>query len=136
MVAFNQVGDAPATRHTAATVPIPPAPIAALVVTLNVGSRDVPLQWLASATGGRPDAYHLQYRLRTATEWPDTFATVTGTTHTLTGLELATAYDLRLRAANAAGVSNWVTTAFTTASSPQPQPTSMRTHPEEWPEAA
>ena len=43
----------------------------AVAVTLNVGSRDVPLQWLAPETGGRPDAYHLQYRLGTASDWPD-----------------------------------------------------------------
>ena len=128
VVAFNQVGDAPATRHTAATVPIPPGPVAALAVTLNVGSRDVPLQWRAPATGGRPDAYHLQYRLRTAAAWPDAYTTVTGTVHTLTGLAHATAYDLRLRAANAAGVSDWFATGFTTTPAPEPPPTALPGH--------
>ena len=89
---------------TTAPVPSASGPIAALAVTLNVGARDVPLQWLAPETGGRPDAYHLQYRLRTTSAWPDAFTTVTGTAHTLTGLEIATAYDLR--AANAAGISD------------------------------
>ena len=144
VVAFNQVGEAPAATHTATTVPIPPGPLMALIVALNVGSRNVPLQWPAPATGGRPDAYHLQVKARTASDWPDTFTTVAGTAHTLTGLELATAYDLRLRAANAAGVSDWFATTFTTVPAPEPPPSSLPgqasawpgAHPEERPEAA
>ena len=144
VVAFNQVGDAPAATRTATTVPIPPGPVMALAVTLHVGARDVPLQWPAPATGGRPDGYHVQVKARTASDWPDAFTTVTGTAHTLTGLELATVYDLRLRATNAAGVSDWMTTSFTTAPAPEPPPTALPgqasgwsgANPEDWPEAA
>ena len=117
VVAFNQVGDAPATRHTATT--LPPAPGIPGTPDVAVTGRDAAVTWQAPATGGPPNAYHLQSKTRAATDWPDTFTTVTGTTHTLTGLALATAYDLRLRAANTTGTSDWVTAAFTTGPRPQ-----------------
>ncbi len=112
VVAFNQVGDAPATTHTATTLqPVPGLPGAPNV---TVKGRDATVTWQAPATGGPTDAYHLQTKTRATTDWPDTFTTVTGTTHTLTGLAGATAYDLRLRAANTAGASDWVAATFTT----------------------
>ncbi len=112
VVAFNQVGDAPATTHTATTLqPVPGLPGAPNV---TVKGRDATVAWQAPATGGPTDAYHLQAKTRATTDWPDTFTTVTGTTHTLTGLAGATAYDLRLRAANTAGASDWVAATFTT----------------------
>ncbi|MYB77429.1 MAG: peptidoglycan DD-metalloendopeptidase family protein, partial [Chloroflexi bacterium] len=112
VVAFNQVGEAPATTHTATTLqPVPGLPGAPNVA---VTGRDATVTWQAPATGGPTDAYHLQAKTRATTDWPDTFTTVTGTTHTLTGLAGATAYDLRLRAANTAGASDWVAATFTT----------------------
>ena len=117
VVAFNQVGDAPATRHTATT--LPPAPGIPGTPDVAVTGRDATFTWQAPATGGPPNAYHLQAKTRATADWPDTFTTVTGTTHTLTGLELATAYDLRLRAANTTGASDWVAATFTTGPRPQ-----------------
>ena len=72
------------------------------------------------ATGGRPDAYHLQSIRRQATAaWPETHTTVTGLSHALSGLGYEVAHDLRVRAHNTAGESAWVTEIFTTAARPR-----------------
>ncbi len=117
VTAFNQEGDAPPTSHTATTRQVTPGVPAAVAVTLS--GQNATVIWEAAVTGGPPDTYHLQTKTQAATDWPHTVTTVTGTTHTLTGLAVATAYDLRLRAANTAGVSDWVTATFTTAAAPQ-----------------
>ena len=117
VTAFNQEGDAPAASHTGTTVQVAPGGPAAVAVTLS--GQNATVTWEAAVTGGPPDTYHLQTKTQAATDWPHTFTTVTGTTHTLTGLGYATAHDLRLRAANTAGVSDWVTATFTTAAAPQ-----------------
>ena len=120
VVAFNQVGNAPATSHTATTRQAAPGMPGDPDVTVK--GRDATVTWQAPVTGSPPNAYHLQTKTQAATDWPHTFTTVTGTTHTLTGLAVATAYDLRLRAANTAGASDWVTATFTTAAGSRTQP--------------
>ena len=117
ITAFNQEGDAPVTTHTATTVP--EAPGVPEAVAVAVTGQDATVSWQVPLTGGRPAAYHLQVKPQATAAWPATYTTVTGLSHRLTGLGYAVAHDLRVRAANAAGESAWVTTTFTTAAAPQ-----------------
>ncbi len=117
VTAFNQEGDAPATTHTATTVQV--APGIPETVEVAVTGQDATVSWQPPATGGRPDTYHLQFKTQATTDWPATYTTVTGLTHRLTGLGYEVPHDLRVRAANPAGESDWVTETFTTAAEPQ-----------------
>ncbi len=117
ITAFNQEGDAAATRHAASTELV--APGVPTAVAVAVAGQDATATWDRPVTGGRPDEYHLQVKTRTTAAWPTTHTTVTGLTHTLTSLGYAVAHDLRVRAANSAGPSAWVETAFTTDAQPR-----------------
>ena len=129
ITAFNQEGDAPVTTHTATTVQVAPGLPTALSVAVT--GQDAAVTWQTPATGGRAAAYHLQYKTQATTDWPETYATVTGLTHTLTGLGYEVPQDLRVRARNTAGESDWVSTTFTTAAEPQVpgQPTGVTAVP-------
>ena len=129
VIAFNQVGTAPATTRTATTVQVAPG----LPESLNVAvtGQDATVTWQVPATGGPPNAYHLQTKTQATTDWPATHTTVTGLTRALTGLGHAVAHDLRVRAANTAGTSDWVDTTFTTGAVSQvPEaPTGLQARP-------
>ena len=117
ITAFNQEGDAPVTTHTATTVQVAPGLPTAL--TVDVTGQDASVTWQIPATGGRPAAYHLQYKIQATAAWPETYTTVTGLSHALAGLGYEILHDLQVRAANSAGESDWVSTTFTTAAEPQ-----------------
>ena len=133
VTAFNQEGDAPVTTHTATTVQVAPGVPAAVEVTVT--GQDATVSWQAPAAGptqgGRPDNYHLQAKTQATTDWPTTYTTVTGLTHSLTGLGYEVAHDLRVRARNTAGDSAWVETDFTTAAELQAPdaPTGLQVSP-------
>ena len=114
VTAFNQAGAAAVTTGTGTTVQVAPGDPTAL--TVQVASNTATVSWTAPAAGptagGRPDAYHLQSRLPTAS-WPTTYTTVTGASHTLRDLAYETGYEVQVRAANTAGQSAWVSTPFT-----------------------
>ena len=129
VTAFNQEGDAPVTTHTATTVQVAPGLPTTLAV--EVTGQDATVSWQLPATGGRPDAYHLQAKTQATPDWPATFTTVTGLSHALSGLGYEVPHDLRVRARNTAGESDWVTETFTTAAEPQVpgQPTGVTAGP-------
>ena len=114
VTASNQAGAAAVTTGTGTTVQAAPGDPTAL--TVQVASNTATVSWTAPAAGptagGRPDAYHLQSRLPTAS-WPTTYTTVTGASHTLRDLAYETGYEVQVRAANTAGQSAWVSTPFT-----------------------
>ena len=112
ITAFNQEGDAPVTMHTATTVQLAPGVPTYLVV--DIVSQDAAVSWQEPAVGGRPTVYHLQYKTQATMAWPETYTTVTGLTHSLTGLGYEVAHDLRIRASNPTGDSAWVEKDFTT----------------------
>ena len=117
ITAFNQEGAAAVTTHTATTVQVAPGVPATLEVA--VSGQDATATWQVPRTGGRPDAYHLQYKTQATAAWPETHTTVTDLTHALTGLGYEVPHDLQVRASNTAGESDWVSTTFTTAAEPQ-----------------
>ena len=116
ITAFNQEGDAPVTIHTGTTVQV--APGVPETVAVVVAGQSATITWQAPAAGpsqgGRAATYHLQSKTQATTAWPETHTTVTGLTHSLTGLGYEVAHDLRVRARNPAGDSDWVETDFTT----------------------
>ena len=116
ITAFNQEGDAPVATHTGTTVQV--APGVPETVAVVVSGQDATITWQAPAAGpsqgGRAATYHLQSKTQATTAWPETHTTVTGLTHSLTGLGYEVAYDLRVRARNTAGDSDWVEMVFTT----------------------
>ncbi len=112
VTAFNQEGAAAVTTGTGTTVQVAPGrptPPAATVL-----SNRVTLTWQAGEAGGRPDEYHVQAKPQAAAAWPPTYDTVTAATHELTGLAYETAHDVRVRASNSAGQSDWAEAVFTT----------------------
>ena len=111
VLAFNQVGTAAAASRTGTTLQVAPGAPAGLAVAVRAQTAAV--SWEAPATGGVPDHYHLQYKLQSAAAWPDTYTTVAGTGHSLSGLEADAAYDVQVRAGNTAGQSAWVGAQFT-----------------------
>ncbi len=117
VTAFNQEGDAPATAQTGTTVQVAPGVPETLEVV--VAGQAATVTWQVPATGGRPDAYHLQSKTQATAAWPATYTTVTGLSHSLSGLGYEVAHDLRVRAHNTAGESDWVTEIFTTAARPR-----------------
>ena len=117
ITAFNQEGDAPAASHTASTVQVAPGVPASVAVAVT--GQDATATWEVPASGGPPDEYHLQSKTQATVAWPATHTTVTGLTHSLTGLGYAVAHDLRVRASNTAGQSAWVEAAFTTEALPR-----------------
>ena len=76
----------------------PPPPAAEDPPTITVGARtatSVALSWTSGsvATG----TYQIQYKLLSARTWTTDEAAFTGTSKTLTGLQSATSYDVRIR---------------------------------------
>ena len=117
VTAFNQEGDAPVTTQIATTVQVAPGVPETLEAV--VSGQDATVTWAAPSTGGRPAAYHLQTKTQATTDWPATYTSVSGLTHSLTGLGYEAPHDLRVRAHNTAGESDWVETTFTTEAEPQ-----------------
>ncbi len=117
VTAFNQEGDAPATAQTGTTVQVAPGVPETLEVA--VSGQDATVTWAVPRTGGRADAYHLQYKTQATADWPAVATTVAGLTHSLSGLGYEVAHDLRVRAHNTAGESDWVIEIFTTAARPR-----------------
>ncbi len=118
---------------TAQATPAKPAPAAASGLSLAAGDGEIAVSWTASATTPADGfGYRVQWKL-TAQTWDQAAAAAQtedlehgsdlATSHTVTGLVNGSAYDVRVAAFNADGVSDWVTgqaTPAAAASAPDP----------------
>jgi hypothetical protein len=86
---------------TAAGQPIPGA-VTDLVVT-GVSINGVSLGWMAPTSGGAVTSYSVQYQIAGATVWTMANSAVTGTSYTVSGLQVSTAYEFEVFAANSSG---------------------------------
>ena len=87
--------------------PAPEAPDAPSVPTLTAGQTWLEASWTAPADNGSAiTSYDVHYR-ETGGNWQDAGHTGTGTTKRITGLTADTAYEVRVRASNAEGASDW-----------------------------
>ena len=91
----------------------PPAPSAP---SLTAGSRQLTVAWTApTANGLSITDYDVQYRKSSATDWSEWAHTGTAVTATITGLDGAATYEVRVRAESSAGDGPWsATTSLST----------------------
>ena len=91
----------PIVPFTITVIEAQTAPGAPTGLTATQGDGQVSLSWTAPSTADATD-YKVQYKLATATSWTNS-TTITGTTHTVTGLTNDQAYNFRVIAINSAG---------------------------------
>ncbi len=122
---------AEAANCTIAAKPEPKAaaPDPASGLSVTAGDKQIAVSWSASATAPAAGfGYRVQWKLVTQT-WGDAAAgsedldhgSDLATSHTITGLVNGSAYDVRVAAFNANGVSDWIT-GQTTPAAPKPEP--------------
>ena len=88
----------------------PPVAPAAPTVTAAAGSTtSLSVSWTAPANAGKPNvaSYDLQYRVGSSGNFTAGPQNRTGTTATIAGLAMDTAYEVQVRATNAEGDSPW-----------------------------
>ena len=87
----------------------PVKPAAPRVSATPEGPDALFVEWKAPGNAGRPpiEAYDVQYRKGTSGGWTDGPGSVTQTRATITGLDEASTYQVRVRAANADGDGPW-----------------------------
>ena len=128
--------EGPCTPHggrlsagASATVPGPAraAPDAVGQPTLTAGETTIDASWRAPANNGSSiEGYDVEYRT-TGSGWTDAGHVGTGTSARIAGLAGDTAYDVRVRAYNAAGTGAWSAPASaTTPPSDGPSETDLR----------
>ena len=103
----------PLSAPASATIPGPAAeaPDAPSAPTLTAGETWIEASWTAPAANDSAiTGYDVHYR-ETGGNWQDANHTGTGTTKRITGLTADTAYQVRVRASNAEGTSDWSTAA-------------------------
>ena len=134
VAAFNDHGFS-ASITDQATPAKPAAPAAASGLSLAAGDKQIAVSWTASAT--TPAAgfgYRVQWKLASQT-WAEAAAQIEdlehgsdlATSHTVAGLVNGSAYDVRVAAFNANGVSAWISdqaTPTAPAAVPVPVPAS------------
>ena len=130
VAAFNADGVSDwITGQATPTAPAASAPDPASGLSVTAGDKQIAVSWSASAT--TPAAgfgYRVQWKLVTQA-WGDAAAgsedldhgSDLATSHTITGLANGSAYDVRVAAFNADGVSDWIT-GQTTPTAPKPEP--------------
>ncbi len=122
---------AEAANCTIAPKPKPKAaaPDPASGLSVAAGDKQIAVSWSASATAPAAGfGYRVQWKLA-AQAWGDAAAKSTdldhgsdlATSHTITGLSNGSAYDVRVAAFNADGLSTWIT-GQTTPAAPKPKP--------------
>ena len=87
----------------AVTAPSVPRTVAAAAA----GSTALAVTWTAPATGSPPSHYRVSWR--TGSDPYVSSADIVGTSFTISGLVASTTYDVRVRAINAGGQSDWTT---------------------------
>ena len=128
VAAFNAHGVSAWVTGQATPAAAVSAPDPASGLSLSAGDKQIAVSWSASAT--TPAAgfgYRVQWKLVTQA-WGDAAAgsvdldhgSDLATSHTVTGLANGSAYDVRVAAFNADGVSDWVT-GQTTPTAPKPE---------------
>ena len=110
VTARNQEGEAAAASRTASTLDA--APGTPTAVSVAVAGNGATVTWQVPVDGGHADSYEVQHKTR-ADSWPSTSTTRTVLDHALTDLTFAGEYDLRVRAVNTEGSSDWVSLSFT-----------------------
>ena len=115
----NSKGAGTWSASSAFTVAVAPAKPTAPSVT--PGYQQLGLSWTAPVgRGAAVTGYDVQYRPGSSGPWTDHTHSGTGTTATVTGLNDIAAYQVRVRAANSQGDSEWSDTATGTPSPPDP----------------
>lgn len=99
---------ATAPRTTPATAPLPPGP--AVSQPVSAGPTSLELTWTAPDTDREVTGYELQWRPVMDAEWPEDALQIAAelTSYTITGLDPATEYGVRLRAVFGQVKSAWV----------------------------
>ena len=119
--ATNGVGDSAWSLSTEATPAKPPD--APAMPTPDNGDEQIAVTWTAPAANGSAITdYDVQYKETTATTWTDHGFTGTGTSTTITGLTNGTRYEVRVRATNGVGDSDWSFSAMATPAKPPDAP--------------
>ncbi len=104
--AVNSQGDGAWSASSAFTVSLKPGKPAAPAVTS--GYRQLGLSWSApDGRGAAVTGYDVQYRAGNSGSWTDHAHSGAGTSATITGLNHIAAYQVRIRAANSQGDSEW-----------------------------
>ncbi len=114
VVARNSAGSSSAVSDTATTL-APPLQVPGAPTSLVVGTTTAataPLSWTAPTTGGAVATYRVEWG--TGGAYTTGSASVSGTSHTISGLSASTSYNVRVRAQNAAGNSAWLVGTATT----------------------
>ena len=107
--------DGTATADAGVTIAVtdvdesPDAPATPTVSAVPGSTTSLSVSWAASANAGRPaiENYDLRYRAGDSGSWSDGPQNVTGTSETITGLAMDTAYQVQVRATNDEGDSGW-----------------------------
>ncbi|WP_420618005.1 fibronectin type III domain-containing protein [Candidatus Poriferisocius sp.] len=130
VAAFNANGVSDwITAQATPTAPAVSAPDPASGLSLSAGDKQIAVSWSASATAPAAGfGYRVQWKL-VAQAWGDAavgsedldHGSDLATSHTITGLANGSAYDVRVAAFNADGVSAWIT-GQTTPTAPKPKP--------------
>lgn len=125
----NSAWTQPVSGQTNAAAPVLAPPGTPTGLQLTPGDRQVTADW-AAGSGGAAATYDLQWR-----QGQGSYATVRGitaTSHTITGLTNGTAAQVRVRAVNASGSSNFTAPVSATpraAVAPPATPTGLRVTP-------
>ena len=88
------------------------------VIASSTSPTAVSVTWEVPSAGGSVDAYEVEYKLASASDW--TAATDVTSPSEITGLTASTDYNFRVRATGAGGESNWVEVDATTQDIPPP----------------
>ena len=99
-------------------VSVAPTAVRTLAATVT-GPTALRVAWQPPAGAGQPTGYAVQSRRQGAGAWTTQAHAGTRAETALTGLVAGTAYDVRVRAANAAGNGPWTTSQGTTAAAAQ-----------------
>ena len=90
--------------------------------TVTTGDAKLTIAWVAPADAGGRRAtitgYDIEYKESSAADWTDLNHSGTETTAEITSLTNGTTYNVRVRAKNAVGDSDWITGSGTPAASP------------------
>ncbi len=122
--ATNSVGNSLWSNGANAATPSPTAPdVPAAPIVTALSSTSLQFSWVAPNDNGAPISdYDVQYRVGGSGGWTDANYDSTYTITTITGLTAATPYQVRVRATNRAGTSDWSPAGTGTTNDPAVPP--------------